>query len=59
MSKISRANWVQCPKCNFRFYVTAGMLLEEGVESMCPECRHEFDPHDNLEKKAVDLRTYL
>ena len=59
MSEISRANWVKCPKCNYRFYVTAGMLLEKGVVSICPECRHEFDPHAHLEPKSVDLRTYL
>jgi len=51
MEKLVKANWVVCPKCNYRFYVGASLLMAEGIPAFCPKCREEFDPKSNLEPR--------
>ncbi len=51
MPEINRVNWVICPKCKFRYYVGAPLLMVEGIPTHCPKCHHEFDPRPHLEPK--------
>ncbi len=55
MSEMARVNWVNCPKCQFRYYVGPQLLLVEGLPSICPKCRHEFDPKKHLEATLTGL----
>jgi len=48
MEKIHKINWVQCPKCKYRYYI-GRPLLEKGIPTLCPRCRFEFDPVPHLE----------
>ena len=51
--KITKVNWVICPKCNYRYYVGASLLVAEGIPAMCPRCHHEFDAKEHLDKKLI------
>ena len=55
MSEMARVNWVICPKCQFRYYVGPQLLLVEGIPSICPKCRHEFDPKNHLEPRLTEV----
>ena len=48
MAEIHRVNWVNCPKCKYRYYVAAEVLLDD-IPAICPKCHTEFDAKDNRE----------
>ena len=56
MTEIGKVNWVICPKCQFRYYIGPQLLLAEGIPTICPKCRHEFDPKPYLESKVTGVR---
>ena len=52
MEDIHEVNWVVCPKCKFRYYVSHQLLVED-IPAICPKCHLEFDPKPHLEAKGV------
>ncbi len=53
--KISRVNWVKCPKCKYRYYIGPQLILVDDALAVCPKCRHEFDPKPHLESKITGV----
>ncbi len=58
MPELSKYNWVACPNCKFRYQIGAALLKVKDVPSICPRCRHEFDPRTQLDQEitAVTVR---
>ncbi len=56
LDSIPRVNWVVCPKCKFKYYLSAPMLAVEGVPAICPKCRNEFEPRPHLIKQIHATR---
>ena len=54
MAEICKVNWVICPKCGWRYYIGPNLLLRKGIPAICPQCRVEFDPEENLESKKQE-----
>ncbi len=54
VTEIGKVNWVVCPKCQYRFYCGPPIFHVKGVQSICPKCHHEFDPHDALEPRFTE-----
>ncbi len=51
MEKPVKVNWVICPSCGYRYYVSTALLLAAVVPAVCPKCRIEFNAADHLEPR--------
>ncbi len=51
MERQAKVNWVICPQCGYRYYVSTALILATEVKAVCPKCRAEFDAHKHLESR--------
>ncbi len=55
IERMSRVNWVKCPKCSYRYYVGPQLLLVDDALAACPKCSHEFDAKAHLDSKLDSI----
>ena len=57
-AEFNRITWVTCPKCKWRYYLGAQVLMVEGHPAICPKCRLEFDPRPHLDPKMTQVQAH-